>query len=99
MFRVSLPKIHDIRGGASVETTSTNQAICNEFDQAHSQQIIKGTETCQVGKANPSSNPNPTGSSSSSASSGSSSKNGAGSYDPSAPLTGLSAIIAALLFI
>ncbi|RMZ89420.1 hypothetical protein DV736_g3354, partial [Chaetothyriales sp. CBS 134916] len=94
---VSLPRLHDVRGGDNVQTTSTNSSICDSFDQAVSLGIIKGVNNCVTSKANPqTSDTSGSGSSSSSTSSGAASP---AIFDPSAPMTGVWAIIAALLFI
>ncbi|RMZ77510.1 hypothetical protein DV737_g4324, partial [Chaetothyriales sp. CBS 132003] len=93
---VSLPKLDDVRGGSTVSTTSTNSSICDAFDAASSSGIIKGVNDCTTGKAESS------GTSSSSSSSSTSTSSGAGNpavFNPSAPMTGVWAIIAALLFI
>jgi hypothetical protein len=96
--KVTLQGIGDVRGGSNVQTTCQDESICNDFDQAHDADIIKGTNTCITGKENPETNPSSTGG----GSSGSSSTSNAADpslFDPSTPLTGLSALIAALLFI
>lgn len=91
---VTLPVLHDVRGGANVQTTSTNSKICDQFSAARSNGVIKGVDTCVTDKANPNSNPSSTGGGSSSSSAAISSH-----FDPTAPLTGLSALIAAILMI
>jgi len=96
---VSLPVLHDVRGGSNVQTTSTNAKICNQFNSAASNGVIKGVNTCITGKANPASNPTATGGGSSGSSSTSSASAAAAGFDPTAPLTGLSALIAAILMI
>jgi hypothetical protein len=93
---VALPAIGDIRGGSNVQTTSTDASICDDFNKAHDEDIIKGVNTCITGKANPETNPSATGGGSSSSSSGAANPS---AFDPSAPLTGLSALIAALLLL
>jgi hypothetical protein len=96
LYSVTLPALHDVRGGSNVQTTSTNTKICDQFDTAHSNGVIKGVNTCITGKANPQSNPSATGGgSSSTASAGAATAN----FDPTVPLTGLSALIAAILMI
>lgn len=97
MSSVTLPKLSDVRGGSNVQTTSTNSTICDLFKTAHDRGAIKGVNTCIVGTANPVSNPSQTGGSSSPSSTGSSG-NGAGALAP-ASFTGLTGLIAALLFI
>lgn len=96
---VSLPLLHDVRGGSNVQTTSTNSKICDQFNSAHSNGVIKGVNTCITGKANPNENPTATGGGSSGSSSTSSASAAAAGFDPTAPLTGLSALIAAILMI
>lgn len=94
---VKLPALRDVRGGSNVQTSGTVN-ICPLFDTDHNNQVIKGVNTCIYNKANP--DQNPTASSGGSSATSTSSGNAAASaFDPSAPLTGLSAIIAALLFI
>lgn len=88
----------DVRGGSNVQTTSTNQTICDLFNAAHSQGVIKGVNTCIVGKAKPETNPSATGGGSSPTTT-SGSKNAGSAFNPSAPLTGLGALFAALFFI
>jgi hypothetical protein len=99
-YSVSLPVLHDVRGGSNVQTTSTNSKICDQFDQAAANRVIKGVNTCVTGKANPNTNPSSTeGGSSGGSSSSTSSASAVANFDPSAPLTGLSALIAAILMI
>lgn len=92
-----MPSLHDVRGGSNVQTTSTNSKICDQFNAAHANGVIKGVNSCATGKANPNQNPTATGGSS--GSSASSSAAAAGNFDPAVPLTGLSALIAAILMI
>jgi hypothetical protein len=66
------------------------------FNNDQANQIIKGVNTCTYNTANPNSNPSSTGSGPSPTTT---KKNSAAVFDPSAPLTGLSAIIAAILFL
>jgi hypothetical protein len=94
--RVALPAIGDVRGGSNVQTTSTESSICDDFNKAHDENIIKGTNTCITGKANPETNPDSTGGGSSSSTSNAADPS---LFDPTTPLTGVWAIIAALLFI
>ena len=91
-----MPSLHDVRGGSNVQTTSTNSKICDQFNAAHANGVIKGVNSCATGKANPNQNPTATGGSGSSSSS---SAAAAGNFDSAAPLTGLSALIAAILMI
>lgn len=96
-------KLTDVRGGSNVQTTSTNQTICQLFDSAHDNGVIKGVNTCLTNKANPETNPTATsGGTSSTASSSStsdSSGNAAVTFGPTASLTGLGALFAAIFFI
>ncbi len=98
-----MPSLTDVRGGSNVQTTSTNTTICDLFDEAHSNGVIKGVNTCITNKAKPDTNPSATGGGSSASSTGSSSSssssNAAVFYSPSAPLTGLGALVAAILCI
>lgn len=94
--KVILTSIADVRGGSNVQTTSTDSSVCNDFNKAHDADIIKGTNTCITGKANPETNPDATGGGSSSSTSNAAD---ASLFDPSTPLTGVWALIAALLFI
>jgi hypothetical protein len=97
---VKLPSLTDVRGGSNVQTKSTNTTICDLFDQAHDKGVIKGVNTCITGKANPETNPSATGGGSSAATSTSKSDNAAGvTFGVSTPLTGFTALIAAILFI
>jgi len=100
---VTMNKLTDVRGGSNVQTTSTNQTICELFDSAHDNGVIKGVNTCLTSKANPETNPTATsGGTASTATSGSSSSstgNAGVTFSPSAPMTGLGALIAAILFI
>lgn len=88
----------DVRGGSNVQTTSTNETICDLFDQAHSNGVIKGVNTCITNKAKPETNPSATGGGSSSTSTSTPDNNTAIAFGPSASLTGFSALIAAILF-
>jgi hypothetical protein len=97
-----MPSLTDVRGGSNVQTTSTNTTICDLFNEAHSAGVIKGVNTCVTNKAKPDTNPSATGGGSTSTStstSSSSSSNAAVFYNPSTPLTGLGALVAAILFV
>jgi len=97
---VALPSLTDVRGGSNVQTKSTNTTICDLFDQAHDKGVIKGVNTCITGKANPVTNPSATGGGSSSSPSSTSKSGNAGvTFGVSTPMTGLSALIAAILFV
>ncbi|RMZ81046.1 hypothetical protein DV738_g2486, partial [Chaetothyriales sp. CBS 135597] len=93
---VSLPKLGDVRGGSTVSTTSTNETICDLFDAAASNGVIKGVNKCDTSKAETSSSGSSSGSSASETSSGAANPS---VFNPSAPMTGAWAILAALLFI
>jgi len=94
---VKLPELRDVRGGSNVQTSGTVN-VCGMFNADQANQIIKGVNTCIYNKQNPDTNPSAT-SGGTTASSTSSHNAAAGGFDPSAPLTGLSALIAAMLFI
>jgi hypothetical protein len=100
---VTMNKLTDVRGGSNVQTTSTNQTICQLFDSAHDNGVIKGVNTCLTNKANPETNPTATSGGTSSTSTGSSgsssSGNAAVTFGPSGSMTGLGALIAAILCI
>ena len=96
-------KLTDVRGGSNVQTTSTNQTICQLFNSAHDNGVIKGVNTCLTSKANPDTNPSATsGGSASTATGGSGSssngKNAGVTFGPSTPMTGLGALLAAIFF-
>lgn len=93
-----MPSLTDVRGGSNVQTTSSNTTICNLFNTAHDRGVIKGVNTCITGKANPETNPTATGGGSTSTAS-STPTNAAFVTGPSQPLTGLGALLAAILFI
>ncbi|KIX05090.1 uncharacterized protein Z518_05962 [Rhinocladiella mackenziei CBS 650.93] len=97
---VTMPSLTDVRGGSNVQTTSTNETICDVFDTAHERGVIKGVNTCITNKANPETNPSATsGGSSSTSTSSSDNTNAANAFGPQVPMTGFSALIAAVLFI
>jgi len=95
--KASLPGLKDVRGGLNIQTTSST-FDCTPFNNDKSDSVIKGVFNCEIGKANPNTNPTATAGGSSSSSS-STSKSSANSFDPSTPLTGLGALLAALLMI
>lgn len=94
---VRLPNLTTVRGGANVQTTSTNSSICQLFNSAHQHGAIQGNVNCSTGVTNPQNNGTSTGSSSGSTSS----KNAAPlvGYNPAAPFTGIAALVAALFFL
>jgi len=96
---VSFGALTDVRGAANVYTSSQNTSICTTFQDAKNHQVIKGKLTCQTNSARPDTN----GSSTTTGGSGSSSTPNAASnlinYNPSAPLTGFAAFVAALLLL
>lgn len=100
---VTMNKLTDVRGGSNVQTTSTNQTICQIFNSAHDNGVIKGVNTCLTNKANPETNPTATSggtaSTATSSSGSSSSGNAAVTFGPATPMTGLGALIAAIFFI
>lgn len=93
---VSFTSLTDVKGASNVYTSSQNTTICDLFNSAKQNQVIKGKVTCETSSDNTAAN-------------GTSSGNGRSStsnaavhnvhYDPSAPLTGFAAFVAALLFI
>jgi len=97
---VSFNSLTDVKGASTIFTSSTNGTICDLFKSAKSNQVIKGKLTCETSSANTDGSGNTT---STGSGSGSSSSSGAAvrnlNYDPSAPLTGFAALVAALLFI
>jgi len=97
---VSFNSLTDVKGASTVYTSSTNGTICDLFESAKSNQVIKGKSTCQTNSDNTDGKGNST---STGSGSGSSTSSGAAvrnlNYDPSAPLTGFAALVAALLFI
>jgi hypothetical protein len=96
-------KLTDVRGGSNVQTTSSNTTICDLFDSAHDNGVIKGVNTCLTSKANPETNPTATSggtaSTGSSSSGSSSSDNAAVNFSPATPMAGLGALLAAIFFI
>jgi hypothetical protein len=97
---VSFSSLTDVKGASTIFTSSTNGTICDLFKSAKSNQVIKGKLTCETSSDNTDGKGNST---STGSGSGSSSSSGAAvrnlNYDPSAPLTGFAALVAALLFI
>jgi len=94
----TLPAIKDVRGGANIQTSSSSFS-CTPFqnDASKNPKIIKGVLQCASSQSSPGgqgSTATGTGVSSSSTS-----KSDAGVFDPSTPLTGLGALVAALLMI
>ncbi|ETI22011.1 hypothetical protein G647_06081 [Cladophialophora carrionii CBS 160.54] len=99
---VVMNKLTDVRGGSNVQTTSTNTTICDLFDSAHDNGVIKGVNTCLTSKANPETNPTATGggtASTGTSSGDSSNDNAAVTFGPATPLAGLGALLAAIFFI
>jgi hypothetical protein len=88
----------DVRGGADIESSTQDQTLCDDFKKAADSGIIKGDTSCKVNEANAQTNGSTTSSGGGSSTSSSSAAD-ASLFDPSAPLTGLSALIAAILFI
>jgi hypothetical protein len=93
----SLPALKDVRGGLNIQTSSTT-FDCTPFENDKSNSIVKGVFTCAAKQTAPNINPN--GASSAPASSATSSSGAAAAnFDPTTPLTGLGALLAALLMI
>jgi hypothetical protein len=97
MRRVKFGALKMVSGGAYVESSTQDTSLCDSFEKASSQGIIRGTTKCETDKATPQTNGSSTSDSGSSSSSSSAADPSI--FDPSAPLTGLSALIAAILFI
>jgi len=99
---VSFKSLTDVKGASTIFTSSTNSSICDLFKSAKDKQVIKGKVSCETSSANTANNGTAT-TSGGSGSGGSSSSSGAAvrnlNFDPSAPLTGFAALVAALLFI
>jgi len=91
----SLPALKDVRGGLNIQTTSTT-FDCTPFDNDKTNSVVKGVYTCATKQTAPNTNPNGASSAPGSSSTG---KSGAAAFDPSTPLTGLAALLAALLMI
>ncbi|KAK5094457.1 cell wall protein Ecm33 [Exophiala xenobiotica] len=93
---VSFKALTDVKGASTIYTSSSNTSICDLFNSAKKNQVIKGKVTCVTESDNTAGN----GSSSSSGSSGSNKQSAAVSnFAYSAPLAGIAAFIAAVLFI
>jgi len=93
---VSFKALTDVKGASTIYTSSSNTSICDLFNGAKENQIIKGKVTCVTESDNTAGN----GSSSSSGSSGGNKQSAAVSnFAYSAPLAGIAAFIAAVLFI
>ncbi|KAK5937853.1 cell wall protein Ecm33 [Knufia obscura] len=95
---VSFDSLTDVKGASSIYTSSTNTTICDLFESAKSNQVIKGKLTCETSSDNTAGNGSTTGSSSGSSRSSSAAVANL-NYDPTAPLTGFAALVAAVLFI
>jgi hypothetical protein len=93
----SLPALKDVRGGLNIQTSSTT-FDCTPFENDKSNSVVKGTFTCASKQTAPNTNPS-AASSAPGSSSTSSSAAAAGNFDPTTPLTGLGALLAALLMI
>lgn len=94
---VAFKSLADVRGGAIVQSSTQNSSLCDDFKEASSRGIIQGDTKCETNQANEQTNGSSTSDSGSSSSSSSAADPSI--FDPSAPLTGLSALIAAILFI
>lgn len=98
LLSLTLPALKDVRGGFNMQTTSSTFNCAPFQGEAGMNNVIKGVFNCQVGKSNP--DPNSSGTATgSSGSSSSTSKSSASNFDPTTPLTGLGALVAALLMI
>jgi hypothetical protein len=86
-----------VRGGLNIQTSSTT-FDCSPFDNDKQNSIVKGVYTCAKGQTQPNTNPN-AASSAPGSSSTSSSGAAAANFDPTTPLTGLGALLAALFMI
>jgi len=91
----TLPALKDVRGGLNIQTSSST-FDCTPFDNDKQNSIVKGVYTCAKAQTAPNTNPN---AASSAPGSSSTSKSGAANFDPSTPLTGLGALLAAILMI
>lgn len=94
---ISFKALTDVKGAATVYTSSSNTSICDLFNGAKSNQIIKGKVDCETSSKNVAGD-NSSDSSSSSSDSDSTSA-AVSKFVYSAPLTAVAALIAALLFI
>jgi len=91
-----LPALKDVRGGLNIQTSSSTFS-CDAFQKDKDSSVIKGVYQCASNQENPGTlGSTATGSGVQSTHTG---KGSAGTFDPSAPLTGLSAVIAALFMI
>lgn len=95
---VSFGAIQDVKGAANIYTSSGNGHICDLFNNAKKNQVIKGKVSCDANSQLPTTN-SANGSSGSGSSSGS--KNGAIMVHAGVPaaVTGLVAFVAGMLFI
>jgi hypothetical protein len=86
-----------VRGGLNIQTSSST-FDCTPFDNDKANSVVKGVYTCAKGQTQPNTNPN-AASSAPASSSTSSSGAAAANFDPTTPLTGLGALLAALFMI
>ncbi|KAL8876923.1 MAG: hypothetical protein Q9198_004964 [Flavoplaca austrocitrina] len=94
---VSFRSLIDVKGASTVYTSSSNTSICDLFEGAKDNQIIKGEVTCVTESDNTAGNGSTTGSGNGS---GRNNQNAAVSnFAYSAPLAGIAALITAVLFI
>lgn len=95
--RASLPALKDVRGGLNIQTSSTT-FDCTPFEEQKDASVIKGVFTCAAKQSSPNTNPN-AASSAAGSSSTSSSVAASAYFDYTTPLTGLGALVAALIMI
>lgn len=94
---VSFADIQDVKGAANIYTSSGNSKICDLFNNAKKNQVIKGKVNCDANSQLPSTN---NGSSSSGGSGSSGSKNGASTmYNGVGAAIAVFAFAAGMLFI
>jgi hypothetical protein len=86
-----------VRGGLNIQTSSTT-FDCTPFENDKQNSVVKGVFTCAAKQTAPNTNPN-AASSAPGSSSTSSSAAVAVNFDPTTPLTGLGAVLAALFMI
>lgn len=94
-YSIEAPSLKDVRGGATVTTSSSNTSMCNVITSAGTHQIIKGQVMCHNGVSNSQTN----GSSSSNSSSSGTKKNAASALNmaPAVPFTTFFGFLAYML--
>jgi len=94
---VSLPSLSDVRGGFNLQTSG--QFDCSAFDNAHSNQVIKGTYVCSGSQSNPGT-AGTTPTSSGSSPSSTSKKSPAGRFEVNVPaVMAIASIVGGLLHV